>query len=295
MRAALFPVVAGALAECMTCRPTASPTSPPIERGSAEDQLWRLAAVAFNAVVAAGLPAVNIAYVNHQSPPENTWEVRCWYILARILHTSFCYSPLPHSTGYAAITSSVIDVQTISNPLLVVCNPQHSWCGHEHAYSPNTPTPRPARAQVLAGAFEGFMAIYLAPSYEWDDGGRRTSDEGEGAAARDPASISSQPAEASSSGSGSGAAGTEEQEGRQRRAASRLGRGRSPTPSGEGGGAGSGGLRDWHMLVRVRAASVHEGPPCAAHFSGSFVLVLLFSSTLEHTLRAGAVALRACT
>ncbi len=37
--------------------------------------LWRTAAVAFNAVVAAGLPAVNIAYVNRDTPaPQDAWS-----------------------------------------------------------------------------------------------------------------------------------------------------------------------------------------------------------------------------
>lgn len=37
--------------------------------------LWRTAAVAFNTVVAAGLPAVNIAYVNRETPaPQDAWS-----------------------------------------------------------------------------------------------------------------------------------------------------------------------------------------------------------------------------
>ena len=36
--------------------------------------LWRAAAVAFNAVVAAGLPAVNIAHVNKEvEAPQDAW------------------------------------------------------------------------------------------------------------------------------------------------------------------------------------------------------------------------------
>lgn len=39
-----------------------------------EENLWRAAAEAFNCVVAAGLPAVNIAYVNaEEDPPEQAW------------------------------------------------------------------------------------------------------------------------------------------------------------------------------------------------------------------------------
>lgn len=38
------------------------------------ENLWRAAAEAFNCVVAAGLPAVNIAYVNADGdPPEDAW------------------------------------------------------------------------------------------------------------------------------------------------------------------------------------------------------------------------------
>ena len=40
----------------------------------AAGNLWRAAAVAFNAVVAAGLPAVNIAYVNKEvEAPQAAW------------------------------------------------------------------------------------------------------------------------------------------------------------------------------------------------------------------------------
>lgn len=38
------------------------------------ENLWRAAAEAFNCVVAAGLPAVNIAYINaEEDPPEQAW------------------------------------------------------------------------------------------------------------------------------------------------------------------------------------------------------------------------------
>ena len=40
----------------------------------AASNLWRAAAVAFNAVIAAGLPAVNIAYVNKEvEAPQDAW------------------------------------------------------------------------------------------------------------------------------------------------------------------------------------------------------------------------------
>lgn len=56
-------MVLAALAECMATRYI-----------TPDDDLWRHATTAFSAIVNAGLPAVNIAYVNHQYPPENTWQ-----------------------------------------------------------------------------------------------------------------------------------------------------------------------------------------------------------------------------
>lgn len=52
-KATTFAAVVSSLAQCMAMRYTAY-----------TQNLWRVAAAAFNAVVAAGLPAVNIAYVN---------------------------------------------------------------------------------------------------------------------------------------------------------------------------------------------------------------------------------------
>ena len=54
-RAATFASAVTSLGECMGMR-----------YNHAAGDLWRAAAVAFNAVVAAGLPAVNIAYVNKE-------------------------------------------------------------------------------------------------------------------------------------------------------------------------------------------------------------------------------------
>ena len=62
-RAATFAAAVTSLGECMGTRHSA-----------AAGNLWRAAAVAFNAVVAAGLPAVNIAYVNKEvEAPQDAW------------------------------------------------------------------------------------------------------------------------------------------------------------------------------------------------------------------------------
>lgn len=63
-RAATFAAAVRALGDCMATRHSAA------ARG-----LWRAAAAAFNAVVAAGLPAVNIAYVNRgdRELPHEAW------------------------------------------------------------------------------------------------------------------------------------------------------------------------------------------------------------------------------
>ena len=45
-----------------------------VRHALAASNLWRVSAAAFNAVVAAGLPAVNIAYVNRETPaPHDAW------------------------------------------------------------------------------------------------------------------------------------------------------------------------------------------------------------------------------
>lgn len=103
VRAALFGRVAGALGECMAlchtslCAAEAAaaadggggaaaggassgsssawPACDPVATFAVGD-LWREAAAGFSAVVKAGLPAVNIVYVNHhQAPAEDTWPV----------------------------------------------------------------------------------------------------------------------------------------------------------------------------------------------------------------------------
>ncbi|KAK9868608.1 hypothetical protein WJX84_001848 [Apatococcus fuscideae] len=62
-KATTFAAVISSLGQCMALRYTAY----------AQD-LWRVAAGAFNAVIAAGLPAVNIAFVNQEtSMPEEAW------------------------------------------------------------------------------------------------------------------------------------------------------------------------------------------------------------------------------
>lgn len=64
-RAAKFSQVVAALTECMALRHVAP-----------HEDLWVAAAGAFCEVTAAGLPAVNICFVNQQSAPADTWEVR---------------------------------------------------------------------------------------------------------------------------------------------------------------------------------------------------------------------------
>ena len=62
-RAVTFAGVVASLGECMAVR-----------RSLPASSLWRTAAGAFNAVVAAGLPAVNIAYVNRETlAPQDAW------------------------------------------------------------------------------------------------------------------------------------------------------------------------------------------------------------------------------
>ncbi|KAK9810126.1 hypothetical protein WJX72_005196 [[Myrmecia] bisecta] len=62
-RAAMFPAIVSALGQCMATRYTAY-----------ADNLWRVSAAALSPVVNAGVPAINIAYVNNeQAPPEDAW------------------------------------------------------------------------------------------------------------------------------------------------------------------------------------------------------------------------------
>jgi hypothetical protein len=65
VRASLFAAVVGGLGECAALRHIAP-----------EDPLWQQAAAGLVSVVNAGLPAVNIMFVNHHQPPENAWQVR---------------------------------------------------------------------------------------------------------------------------------------------------------------------------------------------------------------------------
>jgi hypothetical protein len=64
VRASLFAAVVGGLGECAALRHVAP-----------EDPLWQQAAAGLVSVVNAGLPAVNIMFVNHHQPPENAWQV----------------------------------------------------------------------------------------------------------------------------------------------------------------------------------------------------------------------------
>ena len=62
-RASCLAVIADGLGRCMASRYTAY-----------SQDLWRVAAAAFNTIVVAGLPAVNIVYANGDvPPPPETW------------------------------------------------------------------------------------------------------------------------------------------------------------------------------------------------------------------------------
>jgi hypothetical protein len=64
VRASLFAAVVGGLGECAALRHVAP-----------EEPLWQQAAAGLVSVVNAGLPAVNIMFVNHHQLPENAWQV----------------------------------------------------------------------------------------------------------------------------------------------------------------------------------------------------------------------------
>lgn len=64
IRATLFGAVVGGLGECAALRHIAP-----------EDPLWQQAASGLVSVVNAGLPAVNIMFVNYHQPPENAWQI----------------------------------------------------------------------------------------------------------------------------------------------------------------------------------------------------------------------------
>lgn len=60
----MFPAVLSSLAACLATRYTAF-----------QEGLWRAAAPAFTTVVSAGLPAINIAYINgDELPPDDCWS-----------------------------------------------------------------------------------------------------------------------------------------------------------------------------------------------------------------------------
>ena len=62
-RAVTFAAAVTSLGDCMATR-----------RSLAGGNLWRAAAAAFNTVAAAGLPAVNMAYVNRDvEAPQDAW------------------------------------------------------------------------------------------------------------------------------------------------------------------------------------------------------------------------------
>ncbi|WIA43332.1 hypothetical protein OEZ86_009826 [Tetradesmus obliquus] len=64
VRASLFAPVVSGLGQCAALRHVAP-----------EEPLWQQAAAGLVSVVNAGLPAVNIMFVNHHQPPENAWQV----------------------------------------------------------------------------------------------------------------------------------------------------------------------------------------------------------------------------
>lgn len=62
-RASNLAMLVTGIGECMATRFTAF-----------RENLWRVAVPVFNAIVSAGLPAVNIAYLNDDNPPgEEVW------------------------------------------------------------------------------------------------------------------------------------------------------------------------------------------------------------------------------
>jgi hypothetical protein len=75
VRASLFAAVVGSLGECAALRHVAP-----------DDPLWQQAAAGLVSVVNAGLPAVNIMFVNHHQPPENAWQVSIGYDMECLAH-----------------------------------------------------------------------------------------------------------------------------------------------------------------------------------------------------------------
>ena len=72
--------------------------------------LWRAAAAAFNAVVAAGLPAVNIAYVNRETPaPQDAWPALAEAFSALLLG--------PQSQPVSAGDESTVRAGILMHPL----------------------------------------------------------------------------------------------------------------------------------------------------------------------------------
>ena len=72
-----------------------------MRHSDAASNLWRAAAVAFNAVIAAGLPAVNIAYVNKEvEAPQDAWPA-----LAQAFSTALLGS---HSHQVSAADDSMV-------------------------------------------------------------------------------------------------------------------------------------------------------------------------------------------
>jgi hypothetical protein len=68
----MFPAVVTSLAACMATRYTLY-----------NEGLWRAAVPAFTTVVSAGLPAINIAYINGDELPPGD----CWTALAEAFET----------------------------------------------------------------------------------------------------------------------------------------------------------------------------------------------------------------
>lgn len=64
VRATLFGAVVGGLGECAALRHIAP-----------ADPLWQQAASGLVSAINAGLPAVNIMFVNYHQPPENAWQI----------------------------------------------------------------------------------------------------------------------------------------------------------------------------------------------------------------------------
>lgn len=88
VRASLFAAVVGGLGQCAALRHV-----------EPEEPLWQQAAAGLVSVVNAGLPAVNIMFVNHHQPPEHAWQVRQCMVVQFCMVISrwqcICKSPLP--------------------------------------------------------------------------------------------------------------------------------------------------------------------------------------------------------